>query len=34
MLDTYGYADGGRIGYKGGGFDIGKAESSAFARSI
>ena len=34
MLDTYGYADGGRIGYAGGGFDIGKAESLASARSI
>ena len=34
MLDTYGYAGGGRIGYKQGGFDIGKAESNAFARSI
>ena len=34
MLDTYGYADGGRIGYAGGGFDIGKAESLASVRSI
>jgi len=34
MLDTYGYADGGRIGYRNGGFDMGRAEALANARSI
>ncbi len=34
MLDTYGYADGGRIGYRNGGFDISRAEALANARSI